>query len=681
MKNFYHISLCKWILIFSFLWATGRVFFASLTIEESAFDGTESILMGEVVDYEIDGDKLSFTLRDKEKVIGTYFIKTEEEKESLSDDLGYGKVIRVTGTLKQPLENALPNTFNYRKYLYYQHIHYLFEAESIQVVQEEVLPYQIKNKVANYLKGLEHSEYFLAFLFGDTSMLDMSLSRQNGISHLFAVSGMHISLFVWMLTKLVRKQGLVSQIITYFFLSFNVFIVNFIPSVLRVVLIYELKQVRKYTGLNWTNREICVFVFFLMLIVEPFYLYDIGFQYSFLISFCFTYIKPKENRFVNLFYSSLVAFIVSLPITAIHFYEVNVFSVLFNLFFIPYVTYLFYPACFVVLLFPFFMPIFSLIVRLFEWINQICASFTIGLITIPKTSEVIWAIYGFVCFMFIRKSKRLKVSLVLLISLLMLIKIWPKFSNNSFVYFLDVGQGDAALFIAPHQKEVILIDTGGYITYPKKSWAVSKKSTTQAETIIAFLHSIGINKINTLVLTHGDYDHIGNALELLKLLSVDKIILNQNEDTYLEEEIKRLYPEKIDSKLSSSFFQIQEYTQESEDENDASLVYRITSRSVSFLMMGDVSQTVEKKIASLVYPSNIIKLGHHGSYTSSNVSFLAHVHPDLAIISAGRDNRYHHPSQATLDTLSSLEIPYFNTAEVNTIFFVLYPNGQYLVYY
>ena len=80
MKNFYHISLCKWILIFSFLWATGRVFFASLTIEESAFDGTESILMGEVVDYEIDGDKLSFTLRDKEKVIGTYFIKTEEEK-------------------------------------------------------------------------------------------------------------------------------------------------------------------------------------------------------------------------------------------------------------------------------------------------------------------------------------------------------------------------------------------------------------------------------------------------------------------------------------------------------------------------------------------------------------------------------------------------------------------------
>ena len=98
-------------------------------------------------------------------------------------------------------------------------------------------------------------------------------------------------------------------------------------------------------------------------------------------------------------------------------------------------------------------------------------------------------------------------------------------------------------------------------------------------------------------------------------------------------------------------------------------------------MMGDVSQTVEKKITSLVYPSNIIKLGHHGSYTSSNVSFLAHVHPDLAIISAGRDNRYHHPSQATLDTLSSLEIPYFNTAEVNTVFFVLYPNGQYLVYY
>lgn len=681
MKNFYHISLCKWILIFSFLWAVGRVFFASFTVEESAFDGTESTLMGEVVDYEIDGDKLSFTLKDKEKVIGTYFIKTEEEKESLSDDLGYGKVIRVTGTLKQPLENALPNTFNYRKYLYYQHIHYLFEAESIQVVQEEVLPYQIKNKVATYLKGLEHSEYFLAFLFGDTSMLDMSLSRQNGISHLFAVSGMHISLFVWMLTKLVRKQGLVGQLITFFFLSFYVFIVNFIPSVLRVVLIYELKQVRKYTGLNWTNREICVFVFFLMLIVEPFYLYDIGFQYSFLISFCFTYMKPKENRFVNLFYSSLVAFIVSLPITAIHFYEVNVFSVLFNLFFIPYVTYLFYPACFVVLLFPFFMPIFSLIVRLFEWINQICASLTIGLITIPKTSEVIWAIYGFVCFMFIRKSKRPKVCLILLISLLMLIKIWPKFSNNSFVYFLDVGQGDATLFIAPHQNEVILIDTGGYITYPKESWAVSKKRTTQAETIITFLHSIGINKINTLVLTHGDYDHIGNALELLKLLSVDKIILNQNADTYLEAEIKRLYPEKIDSKLSSSFFQIQEYTQESEDENDASLVYRITSRSVSFLMMGDVSQTVEKKITSLVYPSNIIKLGHHGSYTSSNASFLAHVHPDLAIISAGRDNRYHHPSQATLNTLSSLEIPYFNTAEVNTIFFVLYPNGQYLVYH
>ena len=97
-------------------------------------------------------------------------------------------------------------------------------------------------------------------------------------------------------------------------------------------------------------------------------------------------------------------------------------------------------------------------------------------------------------------------------------------------------------------------------------------------------------------------------------------------------------------------------------------------------MMGDVSQTIEKKIISLVYPTDIIKLGHHGSYTSSNADFLMHVQPDLAIISAGRNNRYHHPSEVTLDTLSSLRIPYFNTAEVGTICVVLYPNGQYAVY-
>ena len=680
MKSFYPISLCKWVLIFSFLLAFGRVVFSLLIVQESTFDGTEKVLIGTVVDYAIDGDKLSFTLLAKEKVVVTYFLKTEEEKENLSNHFGYGKVVEVVGTLERPSLNALPNTFNYQKYLYYQHIHYLFEAESVQVTQEESLLYRIKNGIATYIKKLDHSEYFLAFLLGDTSQLDMSYSRQNGISHLFAVSGMHISLFVWMLTKLVRKQSLIGQLITFLILSFYVFIVNFIPSVLRVVLIYELKQVRKYTGLNWTNREICIFVFFLMLIVDPFFLHNIGFQYSFGISFCFTYLKPKENKLFNLFYSSFIAFLVSLPISAMNFYEVNVLSILFNLFFIPYVTYLFYPACFVVLLFPFLMPIFSLLVRVFEWMNQMCATFTVGMIAIPKTTGLVWIFYGLVCWLFLQRPKRQKVCLVVLIFLVGMVKVWPKFSNNAFVYFLDVGQGEATLFVAPHLKEVFLIDTGGSLSFSKEAWAISKKKKAQSENIVTFLHSIGINKINTLVLSHGDYDHIGNALELLALVSIDKIILNQNEDTSLEAEIRRLYPEKIDSKLSSSFFRIQEYTQESKNENDASLVYRIVGRSVSFFMMGDVSQTIEKKIISLVYPTDIIKLGHHGSYTSSNADFLMHVQPDLAIISAGRNNRYHHPSEVTLDTLSSLRIPYFNTAEVGTICVVLYPNGQYAVY-
>lgn len=215
---------------------------------------------------------------------------------------------------------------------------------------------------------------------------------------------------------------------------------------------------------------------------------------------------------------------------------------------------------------------------------------------------------------------------------------------------MDVAQGDSTFIRYPHNKLNILIDTGGNYQYET------------AKTIITYLKSINVKKIDYLILTHGDYDHMGEAINLVENFKVEKAIFNCGEFNELEQNlINVLNKKKIpyyscvkelnigDDKLY--FLNDKDYG----NENDNSSVIYTELNNHKFLFMGDAGIKVEEDLMEKynLKDIDVLKVGHHGSNTSSSEEFINSINPEYSLISVGKNNRYGHPKESVLDNLSN----------------------------
>ena len=216
---------------------------------------------------------------------------------------------------------------------------------------------------------------------------------------------------------------------------------------------------------------------------------------------------------------------------------------------------------------------------------------------------------------------------------------------------LDVGQGDSILLVYPHNKLVVLVDTGGRYN----------SDTIVANITIPTLYSLGITKIDYLVLTHGDYDHIGEARNLLESFRVDMVLMNSGNLSTLEEELIEYMNDNNQhydlvsqtviehNGLKLNFLN----TVDARSENDDSLVLFLEMQNRSILMMGDSGKKTEEYLMREynLEKVDILKVGHHGSKTSSGEYFISKINPEIALISAARNNIYRHPHPETLNNL------------------------------
>ncbi len=632
----------------------------------SKYDINTTVITGKLIKYDIDGDKLSFIVKGKEKIQCTYYINSEEEKNHFEDNLKLGIGISLNGTLEESLNNTIPNTFNYKKYLYNHKIYYLMSVDKINIINnKENIFYLIKNKIIKRIESIKHSSNYLkTFILGDKSDLDGDIYKDYqtlGISHLFAISGMHITLFATIILFVLKKLRIhedTRYLITILFLLFNLFITAFSPSVLRATLFFTFLSINKIFFTNIKTINIYLFTLSILILINPFILYDIGAEYSLLTSLGLILASEKlnnKNYLLNLFKTSLVAILFSLGITGVNFYEINVLSVLNNLIFVPLITFIIYPLSLLIIFISFLNPLLIIFIKLLEYLSNFLSQFKISFL-IPKVNIFFWFIYYLILIVFLKFNK--KRYLVFIILMLFCNRFQPKIDGNNYVYFLDVGQGDSAIIITNYQKEVIMIDTGGKLEYIKEDWQERNRIYHISDNTILFLKSIGINKIDLLLITHGDEDHIGEALNILNNLKVEKIILNKD-DNYLESKV-RLEGNVLES-YDSNHLKILNY-KDYNNENDNSLITYLDILDYKILFMGDASKNQEldllKKYNLII---DLIKLGHHGSKTASDYNFLKNINAKRAIISSGRNNKYNHPSEDTLETLNSLGIEYYNT--------------------
>lgn len=623
--------------------------------------GTQKII-GIIKQMSIDGDYLQLTIKTKKGVIqGFYTIHTIEEKNTLLL-WNLGDQIEIDGEVSNPQDSTIFNGFSYKHYLYSKKIYHTITINSIKKINNNKnIFYHIKNSMIQKMKQSNNEKYLRTFLLGDKSLLEESIIesyQKNGISHLFAISGMHISLFVAILSWIFQKFKYKHFILSIFFIIYA-FLTGFTPSVIRATTLFIFK------GSRIKPIYVLGILSCLLLLYNPFIIYDAGFLFSFTISAYLLLFGKKmssiQNPLLRLWWTSLFCFIVSIPISILSFHELFWMSSIFNIFFVPFVSYLVFPLTLLTFMFPFLDIFLSVAIFIMEKLSMICNIFSLSTSMCSISIIIIFLYYLVITSAFI-KPKLIGV-LIIILSFHILYKT---FDYHSYVTMLDIGQGDSILLEMPHNRN-ILIDTGGVIQYPKEDWQIRRKETNLAKNkIIPYLKSRGINKLDTLILTHGDVDHLGEAMHLLERFKIKQVIMNSGHNNYYENKIIE-YCQKHHIKYQQISRQIlllagQTFSflndQDQENENEDSLIFYTQIQGKNLLFMGDAGKESEQEIMKYykLPKIDILKVGHHGSRNSSGFTFIDTIQPKYAIIGVGKNNRYKHPHDEALQILEDSQV-------------------------
>ena len=618
---------------------------------KSKYDEDNTEFIGIVTNYELKEDKIVIEIKGYEKLIVNYKYNDE-----IFNKLSYGDKILVKGKLYVPNKNSNFNAFNYQKYLYYKKIYYIVNASSIDKIQNNKnYFYTIKNILYKKIENMKSSDYIKTLLFCDNSLSkDVKDSyRINGISHLFSVSGMHINFFIsilfWYLNKITFNKRIKFIINDIFIILYLILFPS--ASLFRCAIMSILFSIDFIFKLKIKKIDILFLTLLFSIIINPFIIYDLGYIYSYIVTFFLILSSnklKKMNRLSKIIYISILSFIVSIPITIYNSYEVNIISVLLNIFLVPIISIIILPLTIVTFIFPIFDNVLFLFTSLLESISLFISKIDITKIIFPKPSIIIIVIYYLVIIFSYRNRKYL----LIIVFLLMGIYIYPYLNNSFKVVMFDVGEGDSYLIKYPNNKANILIDTG-FNEYRMKN------------EIISYLKSIGIRKLDYLIITHGDEDHMGEAITLVNNFKVDKVIFNIGEYQTLEKElIKVLDKKNIKYYNNLKQLNIDKYklyflnTKIYDNENDNSNVIYFSYKNFKFLFMGDASVKREMDILDKYNLINIdlLKVGHHGSKTSSSKKFIDEVNPKYSLISVGKNNRYGHPNKEVLNNLEKTKI-------------------------
>ena len=622
---------------------------------KSKYNINDNLFIVKILELKKDEDKISMLVKGKELLKATYYYKNNVEY----SDIDIGDIVEIKGKLEKPSSNTVPNAFNYKNYLYNKKIYYILSIDSIKKIKNNTsLIYYIKSIISNRINDITNSSpYLQTFILGDKSYMDDNINstyRDNGISHLFSISGMHISLISGILFYIIKRisyNNYYNYGVVISFLLLYIFILGMIASIIRTIVMYILFAINKLFNLKIKSIDLMLFVLVICIIINPFIVYDIGFQYSYIISFTLIILRNKikkiNNNILKSLYISYIAFIISFPITIYNFYQVNIISIPLNVIVIPLVSIIIFPLSIITFIFPFLDNILYILIKILEFISINIDKIECTKFIFFKPNLIIIILYYLLIYLSFFKRKYLLFLIILILFHMGYIYIDPIMN----VTFLDVGQGDSILISFPYNEGNILIDTGGIYN---SSYSIIENKT------IPYLKSLGITKLDYLIITHGDYDHMGESINLLNEFKVNKVIFNIGSYNDLELELISLLNEKnikyyqniksLNINNNTLYFL---NTKEYDEENNNSSVIYLNYHNIKFLFMGDSGIDKENDIIKKynINNINVLKVGHHGSNTSTSEYFIDKINPKYSIISVGKNNWYGHPNKEVINNL------------------------------
>ena len=622
--------------------------------KQSNYKTTSKEVIGVVEEYSYSKDLLKITISNKEKIIIYYYLKDDNKI-----DIKLGDKIKVLGEFRKPKPNTTKNLFNYQKYLYNKNVFYLVNASKIyKLSSTKNIYYKLKLIIK---KQTENSPYLKAFILGDKEDISKQATtsyQENGISHLLAISGMHITLLSSIVLKILKKLKITEEkryLYTSILLIIYLMLIGLSASALRGVLFFILFSINKIYYFYIKPQNIFIVVLSISLLIDPYYIYDIGFSYSFLISLTLllTASSITGNYLQRLLKTSILSFLVSIPISLYNYYQINLLSIIYNLFYVPLVSLIIFPLSLISLFIKPLIPIYNIFIYILEKSSIVLNEISLGKLIFPKLPLIIYFIYLLIIIFIIKKlTIKENIYLLILIVLLFLHYTYPTLTRTTYIKMIDVGQGDSILIHS--NNESVLIDTGGSID--------NDESKIVINTTIPLLKSLGIKKLKYLILTHGDADHMGEAKHLIDSFKVKNILINNGEFNYLEKELisktDNIKIAKEGTIIKCGDITMVQLNTDLTDENDSSQIYYAMYKNYSILFTGDASLKSEDYILNNYDLSkiDILKVGHHGSKTSTGINLIDKLEPKIALISVGKDNKFNHPNQMVLDNLKTSQI-------------------------
>ncbi|WP_188453601.1 DNA internalization-related competence protein ComEC/Rec2 [Virgibacillus oceani] len=634
------------------------------------------------------------------KILVIYFIdKKMQFPNQQNESLKHGAACRITGKLELPDSSTNPGQFNYQNYLLTKGISWQLIVDSLENMDcKGSSPlsklYTIRSGLIDLVKknvSPETGAWLNALVLGDDSALNEStveLFQRWGLSHILAISGLHVGLFISLLYLIMIKSTLFTieraQWIMVIFLPFYAFIAGGEPSVWRASTMVVLFILLNKFNVKFSVTDALSIVFLLLILEDHYIVYNIGFQFSFLVTFGLLLSKrwfsQNNGSFFAVLKISFVAQMMILPLQLSYFYTFQPLSILLNVVVVPYFSLIVIPLMFILLFFSsftgfitqlidtFFVHINNLALSIIQYIDSIAYfPWIIGPISIWST---IMYYTLFILLMNYMQTKSLKLAFGYgagISLLLVALSLKPYFSPSGSVTMLDIGQGDSFVIELPYRKAVIFIDAGAAHSFEDNK--ATDKNFNQI--IKPYLYSKGISRIDAIFMSHEDIDHIGSVSFMIEQMEVETVIISDyfqlDKSTEFMWENKGVEIERVAGGeqiiIENQLFSILSPISNKNSTNDNSLVLHTELGGNKLLFTGDVGKETEKEIIKN-YPDlkvDILKVSHHGSNTSTDQTFLDQINPKYALISVGENNFYGHPADNVISVLKKENVIIFRT--------------------
>ncbi len=616
-------------------------------------------------------------------------------------DFTRGDRLNLEGMLKPPRSPGNPGEFDFPTYLANQGIYYNLtvkdpaQARNVQKASGVIRWVDsLRSRAEKFTRTelpSQEASVLLGMLWGGRAGMDDQQYedfQKTGIVHLFSVGGLHVGFLLVLVNWLAGLTGSknkgkfvagVTSLIVYGAM------VGWPPPVIRAVLMGILGLLAYLSGRENGLLNALAISGSAILLFDPMQLFNLSFQLTMLATAGLVYIfpclrscLPGRGLIKDIILVPICAEMAILPLVAYHFNLFTPSSILTNiattylsgaaviLGFLASIFSIWLPLIASIFIYPAGMSI-ELILRLVDWVAKMPGAY----IWVASPSPILVGLY-YAALALLLYSLRLHSSRFcipaagLLLIWLIILFLPPGIYNRGEmeIIFIDVGQGDAVLIKSPRGR-FILVDGGG-----------SQLFDVGAKRLLPYLHHRGIRKLDLVISTHPDVDHVQGLVEVIEEMPVKSLgissSLAKDEDYQPLREAARynkvpcLFLEagksiQIDDKLDIKVLHPQPDS-DGLDNNRDSVVISIDFKQFSVLLTGDVSAAVLSDLAAYVpHPVTLIKIPHHGSKGSLSPEFYQSMQPKYAVISVGADNPFGHPHPLVLESLAEERVKVLRT--------------------